>query len=248
MRATKVGVIVAVHNAESTIEETIASAMRQEIPDHLIDDAIQVLPCHETTSGRSGPAAEDPSDSNVSASAVQDDSLSCCGREIQLEVCVCCYNDASTDRSLEILESLETDRTWVKQCTSGDSRVTATLRTTLVVGTAAPGTSSRGAAHARNQAVQLLGRDGDRTDFLCILDSDDVMHPSRIAEQTCAMLALENKEERRRTLMGCQFDRIPKDSTQHYTKWANSLSDERLYLEQFRECTLVRTSHVDACH
>ena len=64
------------------------------------------------------------------------------------------------------------------------------------------------------------------------------MHPTRIAEQASTMLSLGN-EQRQKTLMGCQFDRIPKDSTQHYSQWANSLSNERLYLEQFRECTLV---------
>jgi len=82
--------------------------------------------------------------------------------------------------------------------------------------------------------------------FICVLDSDDLMHETRIAEQTLAMLSLE-EDQRRRTLIGSQFDRIPADSTEHYTRWANSLSDDRLRLEQFRECTLVRTRASAVC-
>ena len=124
----------------------------------------------------------------------------------------------------------------------------------LLIGSALKGTSSRGAGYARNQAVKLrdnyeqsqsttnneqkLEAGGESDHFLCILDSDDIMHSTRIAEQTHAMLLL-NDELREKTLMGCRFDRIPKDSTQHYARWANSLSDERVFLEQFRECTLV---------
>lgn len=232
MRTIKVGVIVGVYNAEATIEETITSAMRQDIPDHLI----KVLLCRDDSAQVNLPNGDVP------ISGVHHDVHLHGGCEIDFHAWVCCYNDSSTDRSLEILQSLETDRTSVKKCKSGDTCATVTVHTKLVIGTAPSGTTSRGAGYARNQAVKLLG--GDETDFLCILDSDDIMHPTRIAEQTCAMMALESEEERYKTLMGCQFDRIPKDSTQHYTKWANSLSDERLYLEKFRECTLVRNFDV----
>lgn len=76
--------------------------------------------------------------------------------------------------------------------------------------------------------------------YMCIMDADDVMKPTRIAEQTLAMMNITNENVRRRTLLGCQFDRIPHDSTLHYTTWANTLCDDRLYLERYRECTLVR--------
>ena len=148
----------------------------------------------------------------------------------------------------------------------------------LLIGSAPTGTSSRGAGYARNQAVKLRDNyeqqqqqhtsqqqqqnntSNEQYHFLCILDSDDIMHPTRIAEQTCAMLSLLEKKKKKKKnnnkddtvrcggyeinniLMGCQFDRIPQDSTRHYTQWANSLDDERLYLEQFRECTLVSSS------
>jgi hypothetical protein len=65
------------------------------------------------------------------------------------------------------------------------------------------------------------------------------MHPNRIAHQVSVMLALSN-EERNSTLLGCTFDRVPADSTWHYTNWANSLTDERLMLERYREVTILQ--------
>lgn len=225
----KVDGIVAVYNAESTLEETVGSAMDQVIPDHLI----------------------------AAFSFGEDGASSHKYGGVHFDVCICCYNDASTDKSLEILESLEKERTWSRpssKTTAGRETCNATMTIKLLIGTAPTGTTSRGAGYARNQAVKLRdkyenndgNKNGDKQQhsrkddahFLCILDSDDVMHPTRIAEQAHAMLSLP-KKRRERTLMGCQFDRIPNDSTQHYAQWANSLSDERLYLEQFRECTLV---------
>ena len=159
---------------------------------------------------------------------------------IHFDICICCYNDASTDKSLDILHSLQGEST---------STSYATIQTKLLIGTAPVGTTSRGAGYARNQAIKLRDeyekkqvQHNKETDahFLSILDSDDIMHSTRIAEQACAMLSISNAKVRERTLMGCQFERIPKDATHHYSQWANSLSDERLYLEQFRECTLLQ--------
>ena len=197
----KVDVIIAVYNAESTIEECVKSAAHQVIPE---DFLIQ---------------------------------------NIHFDICICCYNDASTDKSLDILHSLDKEER--NYCNNN-----ASMKTKLLIGTAPIGIASRGAGYARNQAVKLRDEYENNTDkeinrnacaqhhFLCILDSDDILKPTRIAEQTCAMLSL-SEEVREKTLMGCQFERIPKDATHHYSQWANSISDERLYLEQFRECTLV---------
>ena len=207
MSIVKVDVIIAVHNAQETIEETVKSAMNQEIPEHLIPS----LPLPNTT----------------------------------FDVAVCCYNDASTDKSLEILYRLKEDFENSASLESDESD--NNLKPKILIGTAAKGTSSRGAGYARNQAAKLreldstLAKSNDGDDdiihyhFLCILDSDDIMHPTRIAEQTCVMMSLSEN-----ALLGCQFDRIPKDSTWHYASWANSLSDERVWLEQFRECTLIQ--------
>jgi hypothetical protein len=164
---------------------------------------------------------------------------------VEFDVVVCCYNDASTDKSIEILNKLKKDYD-----ANASLRESKLMETTLLIGTAAEGTSSRGAGYARNQAVKLrdmitpIDDDAKCFHFLCILDSDDIMHPTRIAEQTSAMLSLgygqHGKHLSEKALMGCQFDRIPNDSTWHYATWANSLSDERVVLEQFRECTLLQ--------
>ncbi|KAL3809174.1 hypothetical protein ACHAXA_010632 [Cyclostephanos tholiformis] len=77
-----------------------------------------------------------------------------------------------------------------------------------------------------------------RHHYLCIMDADDIMKPTRIAEQTLAMMKL-SKDVWEKTLMGCQFDHIPRNSTLHYTTWANMLTDNRLYLECYCECTLA---------
>ena len=245
MFVVKVDVIIAIHNGEATIEETVRSALNQEIPPSLI---------HPLRAMANSANARGHRHNNI-----------------HFDICVCCYDDASTDRSLEILllGSLEKQRTW-KYASSDNiidadgaitDDITITVHTRLLIGSAPIGTSSRGAGYARNQAVKLREKDAEgpkclasdecqendaeqHHHFLCILDSDDIMHSTRIAEQTCAMLSL-SAEQRDKTLMGCQFDRIPKDSTYHYSQWANSLSDERLHLEKFRECTLVR---IETCH
>lgn len=220
MTLVKVDVIIAVHNAEETVEETVKSALHQEIPAHLLlDDSIKK--CRDITS------------------------LS----DVKFDVAVCCYNDASSDRSLEILHALKKEHDNSKS--SSHHEGSKLISTTLLIGTAPEGSSSRGAGYARNQAVKLrdlndISTTDGRSDssknifhFLCILDSDDIMYQTRIAEQTSAMLSL-GYQDGSKALMGCQFDRIPNDSTWHYATWANSLSDERVVLEKFRECTLLQ--------
>lgn len=234
MIVIKVDVITAIHNAEATIKETVRSAMHQEIPPKLIHRLI-LLPQQQLH---------------------PDFSPNTRKRRIHFDICVCCYDDASTDRSMEVLDSLEKETNWEisdATATTNDAteRKIITIQTRLLIGSAPTGTPSRGAGYARNQAVKLRDdydsensahNNGDwgqvQYHFLCILDSDDIMHSTRIAEQSYAMMSLD-AELRDKTLLGCQFDRIPKHSTHHYSEWANSLSDERLYLEKFRECTLV---------
>lgn len=221
MLLIKVDVIIAVYNGEETIEETIQSAMHQVISDTMLE---KTFSC-KLPSGK-------------------DEIELFCMKDIQFDVLICCYNDASTDKSLDILHRIENEPLSFPSETVIPAKV--------VVGTAPEGTSSRGAGYARNQAAKLrstyelnnLPTQKPLHHFLCILDSDDIMHPTRIAEQTNAMLSLgydvDDHHLSTKTLMGCQFDRIPKDSTWHYQNWANSLSDDRLYLEKFRECTLIQ--------
>ena len=107
---------------------------------------------------------------------------------------------------------------------------------------------AHGAGFARNRAIELRGDtlkedpDNNTNRFLCLLDSDDTMHRHRVAEQTHYMLFKLDPDLRYRTLLGCNFVRDPPDSQWHYSSWANSLSDERLMLEQFREVTILQLS------
>ena len=233
--------------------------MHQIVPDHLMDRLLLMCPSDANANDNDARSANSNSNSNTTNNTVH------------FDICVCCYNDASTDKSFNLLESM------VDKLEHDKNKTLISMKMKLLIGSAPTGTSSRGAGYARNQAVKLRDNyeqqqqqhtsqqqqqnntSNEQYHFLCILDSDDIMHPTRIAEQTCAMLSLLEKKKKKKNnnkddtvrcggyeinniLMGCQFDRIPQDSTRHYTQWANSLDDERLYLEQFRECTLVSSS------
>lgn len=235
----QVDVIIAVHNAEATIEEAVRSAMEQVIPS-------------DWKWWEKGPTCS-PDD----VFDIYNDSV------IAIDVSVCCYDDASTEGTLSVLQRLseeyEKKSDWYtnNHRTLDDvkhhlSRGGSTIKTRLLICTADPGTSSRGAGYARNRAAEIRRKATESATgyippishvdyrFLCILDADDIMHPTRIAEQSRAMHGIFPEDNRDITLMGCQFDRIPVDSTQHYTTWANTITDERLYLERYRECTLIQ--------
>ena len=40
-------------------------------------------------------------------------------------------------------------------------------------------------------------------------------------------------------IIGSNFTRDPPESTWHYTAWANDLTTEQLWLQQYRECTVI---------
>ena len=189
-----VDVIIPVHNASTTIEQAVRSAMTQVIPQHLQEKL---------------------------------DSYS-------ISVTVCCYDDMSADNSWEILQRLQEEYAHLSQ-----PSLKYGIYSNLLLGKSSEG-RARGAGFARNRAVALQTQSNhDDLHFLCLLDSDDTMYPHRIAEQVCHMLSL-TREVRERTLLGCQFDRYPQDSTWHYSQWANSLEDDRLLLERFREVTILQ--------
>jgi glycosyltransferase involved in cell wall biosynthesis len=196
-----VDVIVPVHNAATTIDETVKSAMNQHIPDHL----------HGQLQG------------------------------VDISIAVCCYNDGSTDESWSILEKLSehfSKKTTVKDANNSKRRISSILLTQP-----SKDGKGRGAGYARNRAIELNSKENNNQNhshqFLCLLDSDDTMHAHRVAEQTNHMLQL-SPDQRKLCLMGCTFDRDPPDSTWHYSSWANSLSDERLSLERFREVCILQ--------
>eukprot|EP00797_Seminavis_robusta_P003511 Sro1220_g253490.2 (464) ;mRNA; f:3160-4551 len=168
-------------------------------------------------------------------------------QDITLVIQVCCFDDGSTDSSWDILtrlqkeyhtQKLETDTT-----TPDQKDTNIPIDATLLIAKSKDGTG-RGAGYARNRAAELSGKHATNEQnpanrFLCLLDSDDLMHETRVAEQCSALLALP-PQERHRTLLGCQIVRDPPDSTWHYCQWANGLTDERLWLEKFREVTVLQ--------
>lgn len=195
-----VDVIIPVHNAATTIEETVSSVYTQKIPGHLLSR------------------------------------FSSC----TIDVCVCCYDDGSTDESLTLLRHMP-------KSSVEENKEVPNITAYLKIGYASDGLS-RGAGYARNMAASLRPEIKDTTiknndelfHFICLLDSDDYMTKFRIAEQVAYFLSLPSKILRDKTLLGTTFRRDPPDSTWHYCKWANQLSDERLHLEKFRECTVLQ--------
>ena len=162
-----------------------------------------------------------------------------------ITVVVCCYDDGSTDESLSRLREIESSLQCMTQQSQTEEKHTDPKLSSVLLIRSSCDSIARGAGFARNQAVALRDYGMPSTaksseyQFLCLLDSDDTMHRTRVAEQVYYMLSLD-PEERQRTLLGCTFERDPPDSTWHYAKWANELTDERLMLEKFREVTILQ--------
>ncbi|XP_066560234.1 queuosine-tRNA galactosyltransferase isoform X2 [Amia ocellicauda] len=120
------------------------------------------------------------------------------------------FNDASQDDSLAVIER------WTV-------RLQRRGIPTVLSGHRSP--QPRGVGYAKNQAVaQSQGR------YLCFLDADDIMSPQRVSLQHHA--ALQHPD----CIVGCQVRRLPEGSTERYTRWINSLTQEQLL-------TQVYTSH-----
>ena len=233
----EVDVIIPVHNASSTIKEAVLSALNQEIPS----------------------SASGCSPSPLLKSFLQKYSIS---------VTVCCFDDGSKDNSLDILRELETSqlgKDGTRTCemaTSGKSQTISTnlIPSRLMIKSSEDGVG-RGAGYARNRAIEMnnislgdamsprggnFNEEGNYAEeistlkFLCLLDSDDVMHKHRIIEQVLYMIYIVDDKNRKQTILGSTFNRDPPDSTWHYSNWANNLTDERLMLERYREITILQ--------
>lgn len=126
-------------------------------------------------------------------------------------------DDASTD------QTMERARAWQQRF------ATHQFGRTLVV---ARHETNQGAGAARNSAIAAA-----TSDWLCCLDADDVCSPDRVR---LLVEAVESLESARSTLVGSRFERIPTSATQRYAAWANGLAQDRLYLERFREVTLLQ--------
>ena len=247
-----VDVIIPVHNAAHTIEETVESVMQQSIPDYLISNSNKSSLISSKVCADSEPCVTTKLD--ALGANVKDSYNRFSLKDVQIDVAICCQNDGSTDESLRILQNLvEQKQSQSQSYPLKKKRKTSDAQPRLsskLLIASNDDNIARGAGAARNRAASLRGSQMPATAgssstidsslyFLCLCDSDDVMHPHRIAHQVSVMLALP-KEERNSTLLGSTFDRIPADSTWHYTQWANSLTDERLILEQFRELTILQ--------
>ncbi|KAN0053244.1 hypothetical protein ACTA71_009693 [Dictyostelium dimigraforme] len=94
---------------------------------------------------------------------------------------------------------------------------------------------SGGVGYARNQAIKY-----SHGDFLCILDADDVMFRERIEIQYKECSNGIEKDNLSKYLIGSNYIRIPIGSSARYTDWCNRLTDNQLYLHQFREVTIIQ--------
>ena len=271
-----VDIIIPVHNAESTIEETVHSAMRQCIPSHLLfdeddghdksndTDEFFIYDDNNHTSSSEEKIMIGGSQRRFYSTYYLDDYDRCSLCNVDIDVAVCCYDDGSSDNSFNLLKELKEkyDNNNNMSMVENDTKSIKVRRkknkiisTRLYIGKSVDGVA-RGAGYARNQAASLrkaVSQYYEQTDsessnhhsddkikyFICLLDSDDIMHQHRIAEQVSVMLQMESNE-RNSTILGCTFSRIPEDSTWHYTTWANNLTDERLMLERFREVTVLQ--------
>ncbi|KAL3936434.1 MAG: hypothetical protein SGBAC_008252 [Bacillariaceae sp.] len=154
----------------------------------------------------------------------------------EMSVNVCCYDDGSQDDGSTILNLLS--EKYSKETVTQGNEIR--IPSNLLIGSSPDG-NGRGAGYARNRAIELSPESsGDDIRFLCLLDSDDTMHRHRIAEQTYYMMNSISDDERGCTLLGSSFERDPPDSTWHYSKWANTISQDRLMLERFREVTILQ--------
>lgn len=118
---------------------------------------------------------------------------------------VSAFNDASTDISVQLLE------TWKERFEQNNIG--------FVVGHNVSGRAG-GVGFGKNSAVKQ-----SRGKFLCFLDADDVMVCDRIEQQ------LNMAQTNTSAIIGSQYTRIPEDSTKRYTEWSNRLTSGQLYTQ-----------------
>uniref|UniRef100_A0A4W6E153 Glycosyltransferase 2-like domain-containing protein n=1 Tax=Lates calcarifer TaxID=8187 RepID=A0A4W6E153_LATCA len=120
------------------------------------------------------------------------------------------HDDASTDDSRKVVEG------W---------RERLEARGISVVISGHNSAKPRGVGYAKNKAIsQSCGK------YLCFQDADDVMLPQRVRLQYEASLLHPN------SLIGCRVQRLPEGSTERYTRWINTTTQDQLI-------TQVYTSH-----
>ncbi|EGT32984.1 hypothetical protein CAEBREN_13333 [Caenorhabditis brenneri] len=118
---------------------------------------------------------------------------------------ICLADDGSVDDTVRILENarIEFEELGMK---------------VVVSHVAPPG----GVGAAKDCAVR-----SSRGRYLCFNDADDVSAPNRIRSQL-ELARKISKSEDDLIFVGGQFHRLPEGSTTRYTKWANSMSGEKI--------------------
>jgi glycosyltransferase involved in cell wall biosynthesis len=89
--------------------------------------------------------------------------------------------------------------------------------------------TAQGTGYARNQAVT-----NSHGTYICHLDADDIMDITRISKQISLAKLKGNN-----CLIGSNFLRTPLGSTEYYTEWLNSLDNNDIMHQQYRECTII---------
>lgn len=117
------------------------------------------------------------------------------------------FDDSSTDNSLKIIH---------------DWKAKLEQRGISLVDIEGRDSRPRGPGFGRNRAVEQSSGS-----FLCFMDADDIMHPSRIAKQFKVASLNPN------AVVGSRFIRHPDGSTKRFTKWANTLNCRQLYLQAY---------------
>ncbi|XP_051940976.1 UDP-GlcNAc:betaGal beta-1,3-N-acetylglucosaminyltransferase-like protein 1 isoform X3 [Hippocampus zosterae] len=120
------------------------------------------------------------------------------------------FDDASTDDSRKVVE------TWRERLEGRDISLVFSGHNS---------DQPRGVGYAKNKAVaQSCGK------YLCFQDADDIMLPQRVRLQYEASVLHSS------SLIGCKVRRLPEGSTQRYTRWINTITQDQLL-------TQVYTSH-----
>lgn len=215
----EVDVIIPVHNASKTIVDTIQSAMNQVLhdDDHQFDNDYNIevhVCCYDDGS-------TDDSWSLLNQCQLEYDNE----RRKQMDH----HNTAHTfDDDNQPVDSIDTKNDIdADNIISRDKNELKRLPSFLWIQKSSDGVS-RGAGYARNQAVYMRKSINNMKEhFLCFLDSDDRMYPTRIVEQLHYFWTLkkDTNNNAENTIVGSYFVRDPPDATWHYTQWANHLAN-----------------------
>ncbi|XP_043925646.1 UDP-GlcNAc:betaGal beta-1,3-N-acetylglucosaminyltransferase-like protein 1 [Protopterus annectens] len=140
---------------------------------------------------------------------------SVCQQDFEGSMELSVFNDASKDSSMDVIE------TWKTRLEN---------RGICIIISGHDSSDPKGVGFAKNQAIlQSSGR------YLCFLDADDAMMSQRVRLQYEAALHLPAN-----CIIGCQVERKPKDATERYTRWINSLTQEQLHSQNLMSKVEVR--------